>query len=158
MSHAESKSRATPASRHPVLHDGPPPEGFVDAVIAAGALAAWADSRVRAVERVEMLVYLRRCGLSSLRRRDVMAVFDRRVRELERNPPCAMRAAWSTVQHFAGSSLAWTVSRAAEHVAAADGFMQESEWTAIRFVMTALGLPADSLEQRPASVTQDGRN
>jgi tellurite resistance protein len=121
------------------------PDGFVDAVIAAGALTACADGSVHPVERLEMLVYMRRAGLSLLRRRDVLEIFDQRVRALQHDPTSATQATLGLLGNFLGSGLAWTVLRAAEHVAAADSRMQDSELIALRSVRAALGLPTDSL-------------
>jgi len=126
-------------------------DGFIDAVIAAGALAAWADGSVHPVERLEMLVYMRRAGLSLLRRRDVLEIFDQRVRALQHDPASATQATLDLLGDFSGSRLAWTVLRAAEHVAAADSRMQDSELMAIRSIRAALGLPTDTLEE-PLSV------
>jgi tellurite resistance protein len=143
MSYAHAIPETTPALRDPLARGVPYPNGFIDAVIAAGALAAWSDGRVHPVERLEMLVYMRRSGLSLLRRRDVLEIFDQRVRELERDPGSATQAAFDLIGRFSGSGLAWTVLRAAEHVAAADARMHDSEVTAIRSIGAALGIPSD---------------
>jgi tellurite resistance protein len=126
-------------------------EGFVDAVIAAGALAAWSDGSVHPVERLELLVYMRRSGLSLLRRRDVLELFDRRVRALQHDPASARRAILDMLGDVSGSGLAWTVLRAAEHVAAADARMQDSELMAIRSIRAALGMPPDRLREPPSA-------
>ena len=149
MSHAEFTIPAASGFRRAVSQDGPYPDGFIDAVIAAGAVAAWADGRVHPVERLEMLVYMRRAGLSLLRRRDVLEIFDQRVRALKQDPACAMQATRDLLGEVSGSFLAWTVLRAAEHVAAADSQVQESELMAIHSVRAALGLPTDSFGQPP---------
>jgi tellurite resistance protein len=132
--------------------------GLVDAVIAAGALTAWADGRIQPAERLEMLVYMRRSGLPALRRRTVLDIFDRRVHALERDPVRGVSATRSLLQVFSGSPWAWIVLRAAEHVAAADAQVQEAEMAAVRSVRAALGLPAGIPERFPACVIWGSRH
>lgn len=143
MSYAQSASQATSALHDAVSLGVPHPDGFVDAVIAAGAFAAWSDGHVHPVERLEMLVYMRRSGLPLLRRRDVLEIFDQRVRALQHDPRSATQATLDLLADLSGSGLAWTVLRAAEHVAAADSRMQEAEVLAIRSLRAALGMPPD---------------
>ena len=143
MSYAQSASQATSALPDPASRGVPYPDGFIDAVIAAGALAAWSDGRVHPVERLEMLVYMRRSGLSLLRRRDVLEIFDQRVSALQHDPPSATQATLDLLTDFSGSGLAWSVLRAAEHVAAADSLMQEAEVLVIRSIRAALGMAPD---------------
>ena len=83
MSYAHPTAQATPELHDPILRGERHPDGFVDAMIAAGALVAWADGSVHPVERLAILVYIRRSGLFLLRRRDVLEIFDQRVRELQ---------------------------------------------------------------------------
>ena len=146
MSPVQSITHTTPTFRNPPLRGEPQPEGFVDAVIAAGALAAWSDGKVHPVERLEMLVYMRRAGLAMLRRRDVLEIFDQRVRDLKHDPATAMQATRNLLGELSGSFLAWTVLRAAEHIAAADAHTQDSELMAIHTVRAALGLSTDRPE------------
>lgn len=143
MPYAHSASHATSESRDPVSRGVPYPDGFIDAVIAAGALAAWSDGRVHPVERLEMLVYMRRSGLSLLRRRDVLEIFDQRVQTLQQDPASATQETLDLLADFSGSGLAWTVLRAAEHVAAADSRMQDAEVMTIRSIRAVLGMPPD---------------
>ena len=147
MSLVESTTRARPAFRSPLSRGEPHAEGLVDTVIAAGALAAWADGSVHPVERLEILVYLRRSGLSLLHRRDVLEIFDRRVRALKHDPACAVQETRGVLEGFVGSSLAWTVLRAAEHVAAADSQIRDAEVTMIESIRVALGLPGENRRQ-----------
>jgi len=142
MSYAHSTTSATPAFH--ALRSDSYPDGFVDAIIAAGALTAWSDGSVHPVERLEMLVYTRRAGLSFLRRRDVLEVFDQWVRALQHDPTAAAKATFHLLSDCSGSSLAWTVLRAAEHVAAADLRMQDAEVTALRSIRLALGMGLDT--------------
>src|SRR5215813_3996118 len=108
MSYAQSAaSQATSALHDPVSLGVPHPDGFVDAVIAAGAFAAWSDGHVHPIERLGMLVYMRRSGLSLLRRRDVLEIFDQRVRALQHDPPSATQATLDLLADFSGSGLAW---------------------------------------------------
>lgn len=146
MSSVESTFRVGPAFAAQVAVREHSSDGFIDAVIAAGALAAWADGSVRPVERLEMLVYMRRAGLATLRRRDVLEIFDHRVQALKRDPTAAVQATRDLLGAFSGNSVAWTVLRAAEHVAAADSRIMDSEVLAIHSVRTALGLSSESLE------------
>jgi tellurite resistance protein len=146
MSYSYSTPHATPAFHDAVPLGGPHSDCLVDAMIAAGALAAWADGSVRPVERMEMvvyMVYMRRSGLSSLGRRDVLGIFDQRVRALEHDSASAKRATLDLLSDFSGSSLAWTVLRAAEHVAAADSRVLGSELMVIRAIRAALGMSSD---------------
>ena len=143
MSYAHPATQATSALHDRVWRGAPYPDGFIDAVIAAGAFAAWSDGRVHPVERLEMLVYMRRSGLSLLRRRDVLEIFDQRVRALQHDAPSATEATFELLAEFSGSGLAWTVLRAAEHVAAADARMEDAELMAIRSIRAALGMPPD---------------
>jgi tellurite resistance protein len=145
MSHADSTTHAKLALHDAVLRGKPEPEGFVDAVISAGAFAAWSDGSVHPVERLEMLVYIRRSGLFLLRRRDVLELFDERVRALQHDSASARRAILDLLGNFSGNSGVWIVLRAAEHVAAADSRMQDSELMAIRSIRVALGMPPDRL-------------
>jgi len=145
MSYAHPTAQATPELHDPILRGERHPDGFVDAMIAAGALVAWADGSVHPVERLAILVYIRRSGLFLLRRRDVLEIFDQRVRELQHDSTSAMQATFGLLGDFSGTRLAWIVLRAAEHVAGADSRMQDSELMAIRSVGAALGLPTDSL-------------
>ena len=141
MLHAHSATQATSAFHDPLSRGVAYPNAFVDAVIAAGALAAWSDGRVHPVERLEMLVYMRRSGLSLLRRRDVLEIFDQHVCALQQDPDSATQATFNLLAEFSGSGLAWTVLQAAEHVAAADSRMQDAELTAIQSIRAALGMP-----------------
>jgi tellurite resistance protein len=91
-----------------------------------------------------MLVYTRRAGLSFLHRRDVLEVFDQWVRALQHDPTAAAKATFHLLSDCSGSSLAWAVLRAAEHVAAADLRMQDAEVTALRSIRLALGMGLDT--------------
>ena len=149
MSYAYATPDSGPALRNPRAHRVPYPDGFIDAVIAAGALVAWSDGKVQPVERLEMLVYMRRSGLSLLRRRDVLEIFDQRVCTLQHDPASATQATLDLLGRFSRSGLAWTVLRAAEHVAAADYRMQDAEVTAINAIEAALGIPSDTQDDAP---------
>lgn len=144
MSRAESTT--------PVSQAKPGLDSLVEAVVAAGALVARADGRVHPVERLEMLVYMRRSGLPSPRRLDVLEVFDRLVQEIEHDRPHGVRAVENRLRSIAGSPWAWIALRAAEHVAAADTRIEEVELAAICSVRETLGLPAGVPERFPACV------
>ncbi len=145
MSHTDPTTHAAPAFRALVACGEPHPDGFIEAVIASGALAAWADGSVHPIERLQMLVYMRRSSLAMLRR-DVLEIFDQRIHDFRRDPATTIEATLDLLREFSGSFLACTVLRAAEHIAAADLRMQDSELMAIHTVRAALGLSTDRLE------------
>jgi len=133
----------TPTPRFHDLRSEWYPDGYVDAVIAAGAITAWSDGSVHPVERLGLLVYARRTGLSFLRRRDVLEFFDQQVDALQHNPPAAAQAIFQLLRDLSDNRLAWTVLRAAEHVAAADLQMRDAEVAALQSIRLALGMGLD---------------
>jgi tellurite resistance protein len=92
---------------------------------------ALADGRVQAVERDELVSFMRQL-MPAISDNQIGALFDRRVRELKNRDVLAVVT--EKLQALAGVSLASVVVRTAERVTAADGQIHPSELQAIRLV------------------------
>jgi tellurite resistance protein len=115
-------------------------EEVMQALVTAGAFVAFADGRVEAIERDELVNYIHRQGLvPTISQRDIAEAFDNRVRQLEDRDSASVIV--ETFRPLAGLSLSSVVVRTAERVAAADRHMHPNELQAIkliRLIMTNL--------------------
>ncbi len=111
------------------------------AVHTAAAVVARADGRVDPAERSRLDAYLRRCGTDGLASAITRGLFDKCLREIERDPAGEPSLLARVLSGFDGTPWVWVILRAAEHVAAADGSVQRAEARAIEAIRTALNLP-----------------
>jgi tellurite resistance protein len=115
-------------------------EEVMQALVTAGAFVAFADGRVEAIERDELVNYIHRQGLvPTISQRDIAEAFDNRVRQLEDRDSASVIV--ETFRPLAGLSLSSVVVSTAERVAAADRHMHPNELQAIkliRLIMTNL--------------------
>ena len=115
-------------------------EEVMQALVTAGAFVAFADGRVEAIERDELVNYIHRQGLvPTISQRDIAEAFDNRVRQLEDRDSASVMV--ETFRPLAGLSLSSVVVSTAERVAAADRHMHPNELQAIkliRLIMTNL--------------------
>jgi tellurite resistance protein TerB len=109
-------------------------------LVTAGALVALADGRVQAVERDELINFMRQLMLP-ISDDQIGELFERRVRELRDRDVIAVVT--EKLRPLAGLSLASVVVRTAERVAAADKQIHPNELQAIRLIRLFMAsLPA----------------
>jgi tellurite resistance protein len=106
-------------------------EDVLEGLVTAGALVALADGRVQAVERDELVNFMRQL-MPAIPDNQIGALFDRRVRELKDRD--VLTVVTEKLRALAGLSLASVVIRTAERVAAADRQIHPNELEAIRLV------------------------
>ena len=111
------------------------------AVNTAAAVVARADGGVHPVERLRLGAYLRTCGLDGRSLPLGRGLFDKCMRELDREPESDRSALTRGLAGFDGTPWAWIILRAAEHVAAADGAIHRAEMRTLETIRTILNLP-----------------
>lgn len=111
------------------------------AVNTAAAAVARADGRVHAAERLTLHSYLKRSEIKGLKSPLARGLFEKCLRELERDPASEPSVLAGVLAGFDGTPWAWIILRAAEHVAAADGAVHDAEARAIETIRTLLNLP-----------------
>jgi tellurite resistance protein len=111
------------------------------AVHIAAAVVARADGGVHPAERLRLGAYLQSCGLDARRSPLGRGLFDKCMRELDREPESDRSALARVLAGFDGTPWAWIILRAAEHVAAADGAVHRAEIRALETIRTILNLP-----------------
>jgi tellurite resistance protein len=115
-------------------------ERVMQALVTAGAFVALADGRADAVERDELLSFIDgQLLIPTIARREIVEAFDNRVRELKDQG--SAKVIVETFRSLAGRSPSSFVVRAAERVAAADGYLHPNELEAIgllRLIITNL--------------------
>jgi tellurite resistance protein TerB len=116
---------------------------IMQALVTAGALVALADGRVDAVERDELVNFIDRQRLApAISQYKIAEAFDNRVRRLEHRDSVDMIV--QAFQPLAGRSLASTVIRTAERVAAADRQIHRGEVNALKLIrLLLMTLPAN---------------
>lgn len=113
---------------------------LLDAVVTAASLVACADGRIAPAERRLAIDFLADAGfLSAFTRADILAAFDRRVRELEEEG--GGRTAVESLARFAGLPPARLIVNAGEQVAMADGHLSPPELHVLRLIRVALAAP-----------------
>jgi tellurite resistance protein len=127
------------------------------AVNAAAAIVARADGRVDPAERRQLSAYLRRCEIEGLKSPLAHGLFDKCLRELERDPAGERGVLARVLAGFVGTPWAWVILRAAEQVATADGGVHEAEARMLESIRTALDLPPGVPERYAARVLWRGR-
>jgi tellurite resistance protein len=133
------------------------PWNLLWAVNTAAAVVARADGRVHPAERRTLNSYLRRSEIQGLKSPLARGLFDKCLRELERDPASERGVLAGVLAGFGGAPWAWVILRAAEHVAAADGTVHQAEARAINAIRTALNLPPGVPERYAACVLWPGR-
>ncbi len=133
------------------------PWNLLWAVSIAAAAVARADGRVHPAERRQLSWYLHRSEVQGLGSPLARGLFDKCVRELERDPASERRVLAGVLAGFDGTPWAWVILRAAEHVAAADGAVHQAEVRAIDTIRTILNLPTGVPERHVACVLWHGR-
>jgi tellurite resistance protein len=125
---------------------------FVQCMATAAATVACADGRLHPAERSELVGYARRfLSRGAARRWDVLAMFDEKMRRLQRDS--RQRAQFLQELHvLAGTPRAWMALRAAELVAAADGDVGEAEIAALTSIRRSLGI-SSGIRERFAACT-----
>jgi len=111
------------------------------AVNTAAAVVARADGGVHPAERLRLGAYLRTCGLDGRSLPLGRGLFDKCMRELDREPESDRSALTRGLAGFDGTPWAWIILRAAEHVAAADGAIHRAEMRTLETIRTILNLP-----------------
>jgi tellurite resistance protein len=120
---------------------------FVQSLAAAAATVAYADGRLHPAERREFGAYARQyLTRGAVRRWNVLALFDDRIRRLERGPH--RRTEFLEELHFvAGTPRAPIILRAAERIAAADGDVSAAETETLTAIRYNLGIASDNRER-----------
>jgi tellurite resistance protein len=111
------------------------------AVNTAAAAVARADGVVDPAERVRLSEYLQSAGFDRQRSPLGRGLFDKCVRELDREAGNEATALARVLGGFDGTPWAWIILRAAEHVAAADGAVHRAERRALEMIRVVLNLP-----------------
>ena len=128
-----STSTADSAVRYLDNHD----ETVMQALITAGAFVAFADGRVEAIERDELVTFVDRQGfVPSISRQEIAEAFDHRVRQLQDRDSAEVIV--ETLRPLAGLSLASIVIRTATQVAAADRYIDPGELRALKLIRMVL--------------------
>jgi tellurite resistance protein len=135
----------------------PHPWNLLWAVNTAAAAVARADGHVHPAERRTLRLYLKRYEIAGLTSPLARGLFEKSLRELERDPASEPSVLASVLAGFDGTPWAWVILRAAEHVAAADGTVHQAETRAINAIRTALNLPPGVPERYAACVLWPGR-
>ena len=151
-----SSQRAVDAATDVRWREQPVPP-LLQAIATAAAVVARADGRVDPAERRRLGAYLRGCRARGLNVLLARRLFDESVRELEREPAREQRTLVRVLAGFEGTPWAWVILRTAEHVAAADGAVRDSEARAIDAIRAALSLPSGVPERYPACVLRPVR-
>ncbi len=133
------------------------PWNLLWAVNTAAASVARADGRIHPAERRQLSSYLRRFELQGLNSPLARGLFDKCVRELERDPASERRVLARVLAGFDQTPWAWIILRAAEHVAGADGAVHHAEMRAINTIRIVLNLPPGVPEHYAACVLWHGR-
>jgi tellurite resistance protein len=159
MDHAMSGRDFWPMATQPQYGDDRPPHTWtlLWAVHTAAAAVARADGRVHPAERLRLDAYLRRCEIEGLKSPLAHGLFEKCLRELERDPANERSVLAGVLAGFDGTPWAWIILRAAEHVAAADGVVHHAEAGAIDAIRTVLNLPPGVPERYAACVLWLGR-
>jgi tellurite resistance protein len=120
---------------------------FVQALAVAAATVAYADGRLRPAERREFGAYARQCLTpSTVRRWDVLALFDDRIRQLR----CSAHRRTELLKELclvAGTPRASIILHAAERVAGADGDVSEAEAATLIAIRHSLGIASENRER-----------
>jgi tellurite resistance protein len=111
------------------------------AVNLAAAVVARADGGVQPAERLCLGAYLRTRGLDDERSPMGRGLFDKCMRERDREPESDRSVLTRVLAGFDGTPWAWIILRAAEHVAAADGAVHRAEMRVLETIRTILNLP-----------------
>ena len=111
------------------------------AIHTAAAIVACADGCIDRAERDRLSAYLNRCQAKILKSPLTRGLFDKCLRELERDPVNEWCVLARVLAGFDGTSWVWIILRAAEHVAAADGAVDHAEVQAIDAIRSFLNLP-----------------
>jgi len=114
---------------------------FLWAVNIAAAVVARADGGVHPAERLRLRDYLRTCGLDGRRSPLGHGLFDKCMRELDREAESDRSVLTRVLAGFDETPWAWIILRASEHVAAADGAVHGAEMRALETIRTILNLP-----------------
>jgi tellurite resistance protein len=133
------------------------PWNLLWAVHTAAAAVARADGGVHRTERLALESYLRRCEVEDLKSPLARGLFDKCLRELERESESERCMLSRVLAGFGGTPWAWIILRAGEHVAAADGAVHRAELQAIETIRTLLDLPPGVPERYAACVLWRGR-
>jgi tellurite resistance protein len=128
-------------------------EQVMQALVTAGAFVALADGGVDVVERVELLSFIDgQLLIPTIARREIIEAFDNRVRELKDQG--SAKVIVEAFRPLAGRSPPSCVVRAAERVAAADGYLHPNELEAIgllRLIITSLPNKTTPMSDRSRS-------
>jgi tellurite resistance protein len=135
----------------------PHPWNLLWAVNTAAAVVARADGRVHPAERLTLSSYLKRSEIKGLKSPLARGLFEKCLRELERDPASERSVLAGVLAGFGETPWAWIILRAAEHVAAADGVVHHAEARAIDMIRTALNLPPGVPERYAACALWLGR-
>jgi tellurite resistance protein len=113
---------------------------FVQSLASAAASVAYADGRLHPAERRELGACARRClSRGTMRRWNVLALFDDRMGRLQRDP-CRHHELLHDLTLLAGTPRASLVLRTAERIAAADGGIDEAEMATLCAIRACLGI------------------
>jgi tellurite resistance protein len=119
-------------------------EEVMQALVTAGAFVAFADGRVEAIERDELVYIHRQRLVPTISQRDIAEAFDNRVRQLEDRDSASVMV--ETFRPLAGLSLSSVVVSTAERVAAADRHMHPNELQAMKLICLIMtNLPTKKL-------------
>ncbi len=135
----------------------PYPWNLLWAVNTAAAVVARADGRVHPAERLTLNSYLKRSEIKGLESPLAHGLFEKCLRELERDPASERSVIAGVLAGFDGTPWTWIILRAAEQVAAADGAVHQTEARAIDTIRTVLNLPPGVPERHAACVLWSGR-
>lgn len=112
-------------------------DDLLDGVVSAAALVARADGWVQEVERSQLVNFVDRQGLLSVfERKDAVAHFERRVRELRE--PGGAAAVIQRLRRHRDKATAFFIVSIGEEVAAADSRLDPREQDMLRLVQDAV--------------------
>jgi tellurite resistance protein len=120
---------------------------FVQSLVAAAATVAYADGRLHPAERREFGAFAQRyLTPAAVRQWNVLALFDDRIRRLQRGPHRSAEFL-QELSLVAGTPRTSIILHAAERIAGADGDVSATETAALTEIRHSLGLSSDNRQR-----------